>query len=195
MAAKGKRLVVSLKNGFNDASPVNQKVGHPCPVPMDEIVKGMAGVPWIRYHEYFAAFPPLRQPAPKHPGEQPRVNGSSMCHNTIKTAMQQAALPDMAFAVHGGTYNDQASLNLTFAVFMLGRNGMPGQPTDWFSWSTGDFWLSHDWSWKNTSSLYGGEWGLPKGPALRTGSLWRREYEKATITLDCDTLKPTITQR
>jgi hypothetical protein len=74
-----------------------------------------------------------------------------------------------------------------------GRNGIPGQPTDWFSWSTGaenaflapflmqktdsstktgsgqtwrkfnkrdalffagDYWLSHDWSWANTSSLY-----------------------------------------
>ena len=44
MAAKGKRLVVSLKNGFADASPVNQKVGRPCPVQMDEIVKGMSGV-------------------------------------------------------------------------------------------------------------------------------------------------------
>lgn len=44
MAAKGKRLVVSLKNGFEDATPVNQKVGRPCPVPMDEIVKGMSGV-------------------------------------------------------------------------------------------------------------------------------------------------------
>ena len=44
MAAKGKRLVVSLKNGFVDASPVNQKVGRPCPVPMDEIVKGMSGI-------------------------------------------------------------------------------------------------------------------------------------------------------
>ena len=69
---------------------------------------------------YFAALPPLRQPAPTRPGEEPRVNGSAMCHNTIQTAMRQAATPDMAFAVHGGTYNGQASLNLTFAMFMLG---------------------------------------------------------------------------
>lgn len=44
MASKGKRLVISLKNGFENAAPVNQKVGHPCPVPMDEIIKGMAGM-------------------------------------------------------------------------------------------------------------------------------------------------------
>jgi hypothetical protein len=43
LAAKGKRLVVSLKNGFNGAAPVNAKVGHPCVVPMDEFVKAMAG--------------------------------------------------------------------------------------------------------------------------------------------------------
>ena len=81
--------------------------------------RGGAGTPWIRFHEYFAAFPPLRQPAPK-PGQQPRVNGSTMCHNTIQTAMREAATPDLAFAVHGGSYNSLASLNLTFAIFMLG---------------------------------------------------------------------------
>ena len=50
MAAKGKRLVISLKNGFEDASPVNQKVGHPCPVPMDKIVQGMSGVKLQSWH-------------------------------------------------------------------------------------------------------------------------------------------------
>ena len=39
------------------------------------------------------------------------------------------------FAIRG-TYGNGANLNLTFAMFMLGRNGMPGQPTDFFSWST-----------------------------------------------------------
>ena len=98
----------------------------------------------------------------------------------------------MAFAVHGGSYTQSASLNLTFAMFMLGRNGMPGQPTDFFSWSTGDYWLSHDGSWSNTSALFKQDWGLPTGLAVRSGSVWTREYERAKISLDCATLKPSI---
>jgi hypothetical protein len=220
LASKGKRLVVSLKNGFNFASPVNAKVGHPCAVPMDEVVKGMAGVPWIRFHEYFADLPPLKQ-------SQPRINGSTMCHNMVKTTMRQASLPDMAFAVHGGTYNNLASFNLTFAMFMLGRNGSVGAPTDFFSWSTGEwnflssniwmfmitypiyivlfiyispppwmlageYWYSRDWSWKNTSALYEFDWGVPLGRASQQGSVWTRNYERATISVDCATLKATI---
>ena len=77
-------------------------VGHPCAVSLDEIVKGMQGVSWIRFHEYFASLPPLKQAAPK-PGHEPKVNGSAMCHNMIETTMRQAALSDMAFAVHGGS--------------------------------------------------------------------------------------------
>lgn len=187
MAAKGKRLVVSLKNGFEGASPVNQKVGHPCAVPLDKIAQSMGETPWIRFHEYFAALPPLSS-GPLRPGRDPPINGSTMCHNMIETAMRQAAFPNMAFAVHGGTYNSQSSLNLTFAMFMLARNGMPGTPIDFFSWSTGDYWMTHDWSWKNTSALYEHKWGLPRGTAQRNGSVWTRVYSGATISLDCSTL-------
>ena len=78
---------------------------------------------WPRsYHEYFASLPPLKQPTPSV-GHPARVNGSEMCHNTIRTAMMEAAAPDMAFAVHGGNYSSLCSLNLTFAIFMLARNG------------------------------------------------------------------------
>ena len=69
---------------------------------------------------------------------------------------------------------------------------LPGQPTDFFSWSTGDYWLSHDWSWSNTSALFKQDWGLPTGLAVRSGSVWTREYERAKISLDCATLKPSI---
>lgn len=34
LAAKGKRLVVSLKNGYRGATPVNAKIGVPCAVHM-----------------------------------------------------------------------------------------------------------------------------------------------------------------
>ena len=55
-----------------------------------------------------------------------------MCHDTILTAMREAAAPDMAFAVHGGDYNSgtKGSLDLAFAIFMLSRNGAsPGTQT------------------------------------------------------------------
>ena len=147
---------------------------------------------WPRsYHEYFASLPPLKQPPPSV-GHPARVNGSEMCHNTIRTAMMEAAAPDMAFAVHGGNYSSLCSLNLTFAIFMLARNGTLGAPADWFSWSTGGFWESRDWSWEETASLYTTDWGLPKGLAVNSGDVWRREYEKAVVSLDCATLKPTI---
>ena len=48
LASKGKRLVISLKNGYEGAAPVNAKIGRLCPVPLDGIAAGMAGVPWIR---------------------------------------------------------------------------------------------------------------------------------------------------
>jgi hypothetical protein len=146
LAAKGKRLVVSLKNGYAGATPVNAKIGVPCPVHMDEIAKGMAGVPWIRFHEYFATVSAL--------DNKKRVNGTEMCHNTVMTTMKEGTSKDMAFAVHGGDYCcntggscKQCSLEFAFAIFMLGRNGMPGQPTDFFSWSTGRYWNTKDWSW------------------------------------------------
>jgi hypothetical protein len=133
LAARGKRLVVSLKNGYEGATPVNAKVGAPCLVPMDAVAKGMAGVPWIRFHEYFATLSPLRESKPG------RANGTAMCHNTIVTAMRegQGSSPS-GFAVHGGNYSAKptSSLELAFGIFMLGRNGTPGQPADFFSWST-----------------------------------------------------------
>ena len=48
LASKGKRLVISLKNGYEGAAPVNAKIGRLCPVPLDGIAAGMAGAPWIR---------------------------------------------------------------------------------------------------------------------------------------------------
>ena len=76
------------------ATPVNAKIGVPCPVPMDAVAAGMAGVPWIRFHEYFATVSAL--------DDKKRPNGTAMCHNTIVTAAREGSSPDMAFAVHGG---------------------------------------------------------------------------------------------
>ena len=52
--------------------------------------------------------------------------------------------------------------------------------------------MTRDWSWRNTSALYEQDYGVPKGLAVRSGSVWTRQYEKATISVDCATLKPTI---
>jgi len=192
LAAQGKRLVVSLKNGYIGSSPVNAKIGVPCAVPMDEIVKGMAGVPWIRFHEYFATVSAL--------DEEKKANGTEMCHNTIMTAVREGQSADMAFAAHGGDYCcnqggscKQCSLEFSFVIFMLGRNGMIGQPTDFFSWSTGRYWNTKDWSWDDGSgALYSKQYGAPMSPAVRQGSVWLRQYQRATVSIDCATLEPTI---
>ena len=198
LAAQGKRLVVSLKNGYAGSAPVNAKIGRLCPVQMDAIAEGMSGVPWIRFHEYFAALSPTKTP-PATPTRPHKANATTMCHNTIRTAMREAANPDMAFAVHSGDYQGGVSnLNLSFAIFMMARNGTIGAARDWFSWSSGaspgDFWTTAAWHWQDTAALYTREWGLPLRAAatLSGGAVWRREYEHATITVDCATLKPTF---
>jgi hypothetical protein len=56
----------------------------------------------------------------------------------------------------------------------------------------GEYWYSRDWSWKNTSTLYEFDWGVPLGRASQQGSVWTRNYERATISVDCATLKATI---
>jgi hypothetical protein len=154
---------------------------------LDEVADGMAGAPWIRYHEYFAALSELHQPS-----SSSKANGTEMCHNTIMTAMREAAIPNMAFAGHGGNYSDRCSLDLTFAIFMIARNGLIGQPIDFIQWSTGRYWNTKNWNWTETASLYTHDWGLPKGLGTRSGSVWQREYERAVITVDCATLKPSI---
>ena len=90
----------------------------------------------------------------------------------------------------------QCSLELAFGIFMLGRNGKTGEPSDFFSWSTGDYWYTKDWSWDDGSGvLYSREYGPPHGPAVRAGSVWRREYRHASIAVDCAMLKTNITMR
>ena len=42
--------------------------------------------------------------------------------------------------------------------------------------------MTRDWSWRNTSALYEQDYGVPKGLAVRSGSVWTRQYEKVTIS-------------
>ena len=100
----------------------------------------------------------------------------------------------LAFAAHGGDYNSgtRGSLDLAFAIFMLAKNGVLGQPKDSFSWSTGGYWETKDWSWDETEALYTGDYGAPKAAAVLTGSVWRREFERCVVTVDCATLRPEI---
>ena len=78
--ARGKRLVVSLKNGFVGAAPIAAKF-KVCPVPMDDFVAAMKGEKFIRFHEYFGALAKL------HDKTGPSgIDGASMCMNLIHTA-------------------------------------------------------------------------------------------------------------
>ena len=58
LADNGKRLVVSLKNGFRGAAPIAAKFP-PCAVPLDDFVARMRGTPFIRFHEYWGALSKL----------------------------------------------------------------------------------------------------------------------------------------
>ena len=49
---------------------------------MDAIVEGMGGVPWIRFHEYFATVSSL--------DEKKKPNGTAMCHSLGKQMCPQA---------------------------------------------------------------------------------------------------------
>merc|ERR1712060_86234 len=120
--SKGKRLVVSLKNGFVGSTPIAAKFKL-CPVPLDDFVEAMQGEKFIRFHEYFGALSKL-----KDKSGPSGIDGSTMCMNLIRTAQREAATPNMAFSAHGGTYSVNypyvapSSLNLTFALFMMTRN-------------------------------------------------------------------------
>ena len=86
--AKGKRLIVSLKNGFRGAAPIAAKFGL-CPVPLDDFVEAMQGEKFIRFHEYFGA---LQQKGKVGPSG---IDGKTMCNNLIRTAQREAATPNM----------------------------------------------------------------------------------------------------
>ena len=51
LAAKGKRLVLSLKSGYSGAAPIAVRIGI-CPVPLEAVVQAMgAETKWVRFHE------------------------------------------------------------------------------------------------------------------------------------------------
>ena len=142
----GKRLVVSLKNGFVGAAPIAAKFKL-CPVPLDDFIVAMKGVPFIRFHEYFGALSKLKGGS----GGPSGIDGSTMCMNLIRTAQREAATPNVAFSAHGGSYwenynfVEKTSLDLSFALFMLARNATAGGEMDWFGWSTKQFWYTRNW--------------------------------------------------
>ena len=195
LAKNGKRLVVSLKNGFRGAAPIASKFP-PCIVPLDDFVAGMQGVPFIRFHEYWGALSTL-----DNTGGESKINGSTMCHNLIRTAQREAATPGMAFSGHAGDYWNhypsvqKASLDFGFALFMLARNATAGGEIDFFGWSTGappgNYWNSAAWHWNDTAALYTKRYGEPKGLATVRGDVWTRVYDETTFTVDCANLTAT----
>ena len=76
---QGKRLIVSLKNGFIGSAPIAAKFKL-CAVPLDSFIAGMRGEKFIRFHEYFGA---LQLKGKKGPSG---IDGSTMCNNLIRTA-------------------------------------------------------------------------------------------------------------
>ena len=79
LLVQGKRLIVSLKNGFIGSAPIAAKFKL-CAVPLDSFIAGMRGEKFIRFHEYFGA---LQLKGKKGPSG---IDGSTMCNNLIRTA-------------------------------------------------------------------------------------------------------------
>jgi len=73
-----------------------------------------------------------------------QVDGATMCNNLLTTGILEAAAEHLAFSAHAGDYwkvynqVQKTSLDLTFAMFMVARNGTVGAPADFFGWSTGE---------------------------------------------------------
>lgn len=176
LAAHGKRLILSLKNG--KPGPIEYKIGV-CPVPLDTFLDAMQAAPsapFIRYHEYFAAFSGTDVGGGA-------VNGSAMCTSLIDTAVDQTQRRSIAISVHSGNYTPESSLELAFATFMVVRNAQVGAHEDFFGWSTADFWFSRDWSWNETAKYYTHNWGLALTPTTQTASgTYTRQYEGGTFT-------------
>ena len=150
-------------------------------------------MPFIRFHEYWGVLSKL-----DNAGGESKINGTTMCHNLIRTAQKEAATLGMAFSAHGGDYwnhysfVEKTSLNLSFALFMLARNATPGGELDFFGWSTGappgNFWNSAAWHWSDTAALYTASYGEAQGLATVKGDVWTRKYEHVTFTVDCKSL-------
>ena len=180
LAAVNKRLVLSLKNGYVGAEPEEPKVPA-CPVPYDAVVEYMQPVPWIRYHEYF--------------GTLEESQKSTMCHNLMATAVKESATENLAFSAHGGNYTASTTLELTFAMFMVARNATAGGEMDYYGWSTAPYWYSRDWKYNETAALFNQDYGEALGPPMRDGQVWSRRYQRATFSVDCQHVAPTITLR
>jgi len=192
LAAAGKRLVLSLKNGISGASPIAVKIGI-CAVPLEKVIAAMQmppAAPWLRYHEYFSAFVPLDDKAPSE-------DGTAMCQNLVATSIFETQHAGVGISVHGGNYTATETLELSFALFMIVRNAEPGQHEDWFGWSSGpDFWHDRDWSWNTTAPLYSTQWGKAITPTITVSpGVYKRGYEGGNFEVDCHSLKATITRK
>ena len=53
--------------------------------------------------------------------------------------------------------------------------------------------VSHGTRDDGSGALYSKQYGAATGPAARQGSIWTRNYEHATVSVDCATLEPKIT--
>ena len=119
-----------------------------------------------------------------------------MCVNLVHTAIEQTQKRGVALSAHGGTYTPSSSLDLAFALFMIVRNARPRAHEDFFGWSSGDYWLTRDWSWNETAPLYTHPWGEARGPPLFLGEgRFGREYDGGTFRVDCVRLRANITLR
>lgn len=130
-----------------------------------------------------------------------------MCMNLMTTAMREAATPNMAFSAHSGDYWNhysfvqKTSLDFNFAMFMVARNATEGAEQDYFGWSTKDYWYTRNWSWNETASLYGKDYGYASGAATQSGTVWKRSYggkgtldtsAVTTFSVDCSSLTASV---
>ena len=195
LAAKGKRLILSLKNGIPGAAPIAERIGI-CPVQLDVFFDAMQqapAAPFIRYHEYWGAFSSLHE-SPGQVAGNPIPPGNIMCKNLVRTALDETQKRGIALSAHGGSYTPSSRLDLAFALFMVVRTAQPGGHEDFFGWSTGEYWYTDDWHWNDTAAYYTHGWGNAVGPTTEPGSgMFARDYEGGRVEVDCNTLTANIT--
>ena len=66
---------------------------------------------------------------------------------------------------------------------------------DYYGWSTAPYWYSRDWKYNETAALFNQDYGEALGPPMRDGQVWSRRYQRATFSVDCQHVAPTITLR
>ena len=112
-------------------------------------------------------------------------DSAAACNAKVAALVARAQEPTVLYGdrTHGQHYTD-ANVTAALAVFYVTRGahwyfGLPSANT-----------LA-----ESSAAQFLAEFGAPSGPATQSGATWTREFEGATVALDCDGVTGTITPK